>query len=132
MHFICFFKQCPVDNCRMMIFQANPFCFIIQNCFMARMHTATCFSPDSGYHSNSLLPCTFSDKTVLCLYEYQFCSPVCSYCPTNKLTFHSLILDESVYYFHHLKILCFDEDIHTGAANSVLRKYMAFHRIEVV
>ena len=26
----------------------------------------------------------------------------------------------------------FDEDIHTEAANSVLRKYMAFHRIEIV
>lgn len=50
---------------------------------------------------NSLLPCTSSDKTVLCLYEYRFRSPVCSYCPTDKLTFHSLVQDESVYYFYH-------------------------------
>ena len=47
------------------------------------------------------------------------------YCPADKLTFHSLIQDESVYSFHHLKILCFDEDIHTEVANSVLRKYLA-------
>ena len=62
----------------------------------------------------------------------RFRSPVCSYCPTDKLTFHSLVQDERVYYFHHSKILYFDEDIHIEAANSILRKYMAFHRIEIV
>lgn len=54
------------------------------------------------------------------------------YVHTVQLTFHSLVQDESVYYFHHSKILYFDEDIHIEAANSVLRKYMAFHRIEIV
>ena len=49
--FHCFFKQCPVYNCCMMIFQANPFCFIIQNCFMGGMHT-TCFAILVQYKSH--------------------------------------------------------------------------------
>ena len=70
MHFICFFKQFPVYNCRMMIFQANPFCFIIQNCFMARMHTATCFAPDSGSNIN-LIPddCRYCRRAPVFLFD---------------------------------------------------------------
>ena len=70
MHFICFFKQLPVYNCRMVIFQTNPFCFIIQNCFMASMHTATCFSPDSGSNIN-LIPdnCRYCRRAPVFLFD---------------------------------------------------------------
>lgn len=71
----------------------------------------------------NLLGC--SNNFFLFFFHYYRFAFFFRYCPADKLTFHSLIQDESVYSFHHLKILCFDEDIHTEVANSVLRKYLA-------
>ena len=101
MHFICFFKQLPVYNCRMMIFQANPFCFIIQNSFMASMHTTTRFAPDSGSNIN-LIPdncryCRRAPVFLLIVSNLWNCtwSPLDNFCSsqvTISCLFNSLVI----------------------------------------